>query len=284
MILITGVSGTVGRETSRCLPAGTAVRLLARDPSRIGAVPPGAEVVTADYADGPALLAVLRGVRAAFLVTTRVDGVDDERFLQAAAAAGVRHVVKLSAAAVEDPEAVDAITTWQRRSEEALRRSGLGWTFLRPRAFMSNTLSWASSIRSKGVVRMLDGDARNAVVDPRDIAAVAAKTLTEDGHIGRTYTLTGPKAVSPREQTEVLSAQLDSRLRFEELTAEQAFTAFCRRFPEAVAKALLESSARGRAGAKTRATDTIERLVGRPAAGYPELAADRLEAFSASAP
>jgi uncharacterized protein YbjT (DUF2867 family) len=120
-----------------------------------------------------------------------VDGGDDERFV-AARSAGIRHVVKLSAAMVEDPGADDAITRWQRSCEEVLRGSGLRWTFLRPRSFMSNTLSWAASVRAQRVVRALYATSRNACVDPRDVAEVASPALTGDGHEDRSHVLTGP--------------------------------------------------------------------------------------------
>lgn len=280
MILLTGVTGTIGREVLRVLPAGMPVRLLIRDRARLGAPPPGAEVAVADYADGPALLGALRGVRTAFLVTTRIDGADDEAFLRAAREADVRRVVKLSAAAVEDRGATDAITAWQRRSEEALRRSGLAWTFLRPRAFMSNSLTWAASIRAEGLVRALAGDAANAVVDPRDVAAVAATVLLEDGHAAGTHVLTGPEAVTAREQTGVLAALLGRPLDFRELTPDEAAAGLRRRYPEPVVQALLQSAERQRAGAKVRVTDTVERLTGRPASDYAAWAREHRQAFA----
>ncbi|MFY1675559.1 NAD(P)H-binding protein [Streptomyces sp. WMMC905] len=281
MILVTGPTGTVGREVVRRLPAHVPVRIMARDPARVTGAGEAAQTVVAQYGDPRSLERALSGVLTAFLVTSRVAGDDDARFVRAARAAGVRRVVKLSAVAVTDAGADDLITRWQRANEELLQNSGIGWTFLRPRAFMSNTLSWAGTIRSEGVVRALHGTSVNACVDPRDIAEVAARVLTEDGHEGRAYTLTGPAPVSAVEQTHQLGRLLGTPLRFEELSRHEAHAALAARYPAPVVEALLESAERGRAGAKAGVEHTMRELTGRSARSFDDWAADHLAAFAA---
>ncbi|MFJ2885527.1 NAD(P)H-binding protein [Streptomyces sp. NPDC087305] len=284
MVLVTGATGTVGGEVVRALPArlpaGLGVRIMARDPARAAAMFPGVEAVAGDYTDPPSLASALRGVRTAFLVTARVEGDDDAVFVSAARAAGVRRVVKLSAAAVLDPGADDLITRRQRAGEEVLRGCGLEWTLLRPRAFMSNSLSWAASVRRERTVRALYGSAPNACVDPRDIAEVAARALTEEGHAGHAYTLTGPQALTAVQQTRALSRLLDIPLRFEELTLSQARTALAARFPPPLVEALLASAERQRAGAKAHVDDTVHTLTGHPARTFHDWARDHIEAFT----
>ncbi|MFF4934215.1 SDR family oxidoreductase [Streptomyces griseofuscus] len=284
MILVTGATGTVGREVVRRLPAGLRVRVMARDPARVAGAARTAETVAGDYRRPHALARALAGVRTAFLVTTDFTGDDDARFVHAARSAGVRRVVKLSAAAVLDPEADDLITRWQRASEELLRDSGMEWTLLRPRSFMSNTLSWAASIRSERVVRALYGTSVNACVDPRDLAEVAVRVLTEDGHAGKAYTLTGPRAISAGEQTDQLGRLLGVPLRLEELSPEQARAGLGARYPAPVAEALLRSAERQRAGAKAQVTDTVGEVTGRPAGAFRAWAKDHVQAFGPSAP
>ncbi|MFD8123767.1 NAD(P)H-binding protein [Streptomyces albidoflavus] len=283
MILVTGATGTVGREVVRLLCAGgggpAGVRVMARGPVAGG--PRGVETVTADYRDPASLAPALAGVRTAFLVTTEVGGDDDAVFLRAARAAGVRRVVKLSAAAVLDGGADDAITRWQRGTEELLRGSGLEWTLLRPRSFMSNTLAWAASVRSEGVVRALYGSSANACVDPRDVAEAAVLALADDRHAGRAYTLTGPAALTAAEQTEQLGRLLGVPLRLEELTREQARAAWGRRRPGPVVEALLRSAERQRAGAKSGVEETVGLLTGRPAGSFETWARDHRAAFAA---
>lgn len=278
MILVTGATGTIGREVVRRIPADLAVRIMARDPGRVTGAGTAVEIVHGDFSDPGSLAGVLRGVRTVFLVTNP-GGADDAGFIRAARSAGVRHVVKLSAAAVADSRAEDLITRWQRRNEELLRGSGMEWTLLRPRAFMSNALSWAGSIRSDDVVRALHGTSSNACVDPRDVAEVAVRALTEDGHAGRAHTLTGPEAVSAVEQTAQLAELLRRPLRFEELSPERARAALGARYPADIVEALLESAERGREGAKAAVDGTVTALLGRPAGTFRGWAADHLGAF-----
>ncbi|MDT0612750.1 NAD(P)H-binding protein [Streptomyces lancefieldiae] len=279
MILVTGATGTVGREVVRRLPADAEVRVLTRDPARVTGAD-HATVLRGDYGDPSSLDAALRGVRSAFLVTTRVAGDQDARFLRAARAAGVEHVVKLSAAGVEDPAADDLIARWQRENEELLFASGLAWTLLRPRSFMSNTLSWAPAVRTEDVVRDLYGESPNACIDPGDIAEVAVRALTGPGHAGRAYTLTGPEAVTAVERTAQLAHLLGRPLRFEELGPERARSRWSERYPPAVVEALLRSARRQREGAKAQVTQTFAGLVGRPPRTFREWAADHLDSFS----
>ncbi|WP_330455305.1 MULTISPECIES: SDR family oxidoreductase [unclassified Streptomyces] len=280
MILVTGATGTIGREVLRRLPAGRAVRIMARNPGRVARATQGAEIVHGDFTDSASLTDALHNVHTAFLVTNP-DGNDDARFLDPARAAGVRHIVKLSAAAVTDPRADDLITRHQRHNEELLRASGMDWTLLRPRAFMSNTLSWARSIRADGVVRALYGTSANACVDPRDVAEAAVRALTGTAgeHAGRAYTLTGPQALSAAQQTAELADLLGQELRFEELSPQQARTALGARYPADIADALLESAGRQHGGSKAVVDPTLPGLLGRPARTFRGWANDHLDAF-----
>lgn len=280
MILVTGATGTVGREVLRRLPPGPAVRVMARNPDRVEGAPATAETVPGDYDDPQSLGRALSGVHTVLLVTNRVAGDQDARFLEAARTTGVQHVVKLSAAAVADPLADDLITQWQRGNEDLLRASGMGWTLLRPRSFMSNTLSWSVSVRAEQVVRSLYGSSANSCVDPRDIADVAVRVLTGPGHHhGRAYTLTGPQAVSAAQQTAQLGELLGRPLRFEELEPERARALWSERHPAPVVEALLSSALRQRDGAKAGVEGTVAELTGRPARSFRDWAATRLSAF-----
>jgi uncharacterized protein YbjT (DUF2867 family) len=282
VILLTGATGTVGGLTARRLPAAERVRLLTRDPRRAaGPTGPHTEVVGGDFEDPDSLRRALTGVRSALLVTVDpLTHTHDVNFLTAARAAGVRHVVKVTTLSVTEPDATDLITEWQRENERLLRASGLAWTLLRPRTFMSNTLSWARSVREEGVVRAPHGDTETAVVDPRDIADVAVRALTDiEGHAGRAYALTGPEAVSPGRQAEILAGLLHRRLVFEELPEDQVLRGLLGRYPAPVARALVESAARGRDRTKAQADPTVAALLGRPARSYRDWAGDHLSAF-----
>ncbi|MFE0675438.1 NAD(P)H-binding protein [Streptomyces sp. NPDC058867] len=282
MILVTGATGTVGGTVAERLRGRVPLRLLTRGPDRAGHLAgPQVDVRAGDFDDPASLRPALAGVTVALLVTADpLTHAHDERFLAAAREAGVRHVVKLSALAVTDPDATDLITRWQRGTERLLRESGLAWTLLRPRAFMTNTLGWAISVRAEGVVRAACGDAVNATVDPRDIAEVAALVLLDpEAHAGRAYPLTGPEAVSAVEQTEILAGLLQRPVAFAELTEAEARRRLLVRYPAPIAEALAESAARGRAGAKAQVDPTLAELLGRPAGSYRQWATDHLAAF-----
>ncbi|MER5888911.1 NAD(P)H-binding protein [Streptomyces sp. NPDC001941] len=278
MILVTGATGTVGREVARQLAADHAVRLMSRAPHRPAVPGPRVEAVVADFADPGSLRAALRGVRAAFLVTSHPAAPHDERFLEAAVAEGVGHVVKLSAAVVDD-DTDDLLTVRQRAMEEAVRGCGAAWTLLRPRAFMSNTLSWAEDIGRDGTVGALHGTAPNAPVDPRDVARVAVRALTEPGHAGRTYTLAGPEALSAREQARVLAEVLGRPLRFREWTADEARERLALRYPPPVVEALLRRAALGTVGGKALRGDPLAPLTGRAPGTYRGWANDHAHRF-----
>jgi len=282
MILLTGATGTVGGLTARLLRGTEPVRLLTRDPRRAaGLAGPHTEVVGGHFEDPAGLRRALAGVRSALLVTVDpLTHAHDENFLTAARAAGVRHVVKVTTLSVAEPEATDLVTEWHRENERLLRASGLTWTLLRPRAFMSNTLGWARSIQEDGVVRAPHGDTAIAAIDPRDIAEVAVRALTDVAeHAGRAHALTGPEAVSPVRQTEILSELLRRSLAFVELTEDQVMRGLLRRYPEPVARALVESATRGRAGTKGQVEPTVADLLGRPARSYRDWAAEHLSTF-----
>lgn len=283
MILITGATGTVGGATARLLAAaGRPVRLYVRNPASVTVAGTNVEVRVGDLADRDRLAEALVGVRAVLAVTTDpVAPAHDANLVAAAVAAEVRHVVKLSALAVTEPDADDLITRWQRDNEARLLASGLDWTLLRPRGFMSNTLAWAAGIRSVGVVRAPFGTARHAIVDPRDVAEVAAEALTDpEAHRGRAHALTGPRALSVVEQVAELSSVLDREIRFEEITVEQARQRLLQRYPEPVADALAASTRRGAADGKAAVEPVIVDLLGRPARDFRRWAADHRDGYT----
>ncbi|WP_427154158.1 NAD(P)H-binding protein [Streptomyces sp. TRM70308] len=279
-IVVTGATGAVGRHVARLLAPVARTRLVVRDPARAADLRLPGEVAVADYRDAPALERAMAGADAVFVVTADpMRPADDENILAAARSAGARHAVRLSWLAVADPGADDLIARWNRNGERLLHASGLSWTVLRMRTPMSNALSWAPSVRAEGVVRALGGTARTACVDPRDVAAVAVRALTEPGHAGRTYALTGPEPLSARDQTRVLSRVLNRPLRFEELTAEQALRRWRARLPEPVAQALLEAARRRGAGEAAAVAHTVAEVTGEPATPFETWAKEHAEHF-----
>ncbi|MEU6352634.1 NAD(P)H-binding protein [Streptomyces sp. NPDC047072] len=282
MILVTGATGTIGSDVVRQLAArGEKVRALTQDPAR-ASFPAGVEAVRGDFLDEPSVTAALDGVTAAFIVGVfgPEDGGRDVRLVRLAEEAGVRRIVKLSAIGTGDP-AFGVFGTWHLPGEEALRATGVRWTVLRPTSFASNTLSWAPAVRAGEAVANMTGDGRQGVVDPRDVSAVAVAALTDDRHAGRTYTLTGPSALSVPDQVAVLEEVLGRPVGVTESTPEETRERLVAAGMGAEAlEPVLHSIEFARRDGNALVTADVAEALGRGARSYREWAEDHREAFA----
>lgn len=276
MILVIGATGNVGRHVlSRLRATGAGdVRALVRP----GAAPPDGVGVATGRLDEPAELgAALAGVETVFLVWPFLTTEGAPVVLEAIGR-HARRLVYLSSIGVGGPEErADPIFTLHAGMERLVREYGLPHTVLRSDTIASNTLAWAEQIRSTGIVRG-PLTAATAVVDPRDIAAVAARVLTDDAHVGATYRLTGPEVISRPEQVRAIGAAIGQELRFEEVPVRDARAQMLTdgRLP-ALVDALL-SAAENRS-ASTLVTSEVEDLTGKPSRSFPQWAHDHREAF-----
>ncbi|MEV6113046.1 NAD(P)H-binding protein [Streptomyces sp. NPDC052109] len=283
MILVTGATGTTGSEVVRQLTArGEKVRALTRDPRR-ARITPRVETVRGDYADPDSLEAAMTGVTAAYLVGPPGPGADHDRALVAAArAAGVGRLVKLSAIGVDDA-ATGPSGRWHAEGERAVRESGAQWTLLRPSSFASNALAWAEAVRRGEPVPNMTGDGPSGVIDPRDIAEVAVRALLDTAHAGRTYTLTGPEAISVPDQTAVLSAVLGRPLTVRTLSPDETrdFLRTAWGFDETRAQDVLTGLTYVRDGHNATVTADVPEVLGRAARSFLEWAEDNKSHFGA---
>ncbi|MEV5872971.1 NAD(P)H-binding protein [Streptomyces sp. NPDC052101] len=284
MILVTGATGTTGSEVVRQLTArGEKVRALTRDPEK-ARTPSGVETVRGDYADPDSLAAAMAGVTGAYLVCPPGPGAAHDAALVAAArAAGVRRLVKLSAIGTDDP-ATGPSGTWHGEGERAVRESGAQWTVLRPSSFASNTLTWAEAVHRGEPVPNMTADGASGVIDPRDIAEVAVRALLADGHAGRTYTLTGPAAISVPDQVAVLAEVLGRPVTARNLTPDETreFLRTAWGFDETRAEGVLTGLAYVRDGRNATVTKDVPDVLGRPARSFREWAQDNERLFRAS--
>lgn len=280
-ILVTGARGNVARAlVGQLLDAGQDVRAAGRDPGR-ARLPDGVEVVAADLARPESWDAALNGVTKVFLYagTAGLGG-----FLSRAG--GLVQVVLLSAAGA-DPASDDAITRAHGEAEQAVRDSGIPWTFLRPGGFAANRLLWTEPIRTAGVVRDPFPGSHSALIHEADIAAVAACALTASGHLGAEYPLTGPESLTVRRQAELIGLAIGRPVRVEVQDLDdyrrELTTAFEARGLGAVGSAdVVEARIRRLAALVDRpqpTTETVRTVTGRPARGFPEWAADHAAAF-----
>ncbi|MEU6645714.1 NAD(P)H-binding protein [Saccharomonospora sp. NPDC046836] len=210
-VLVTGATGTVGRPlVNQLASAGVSVRALTRNPVK-ASLPDGVEVVGGDLTDLSSLRGALDGVDAVHLIT--FDGEAGEVLPTG------REIVELCVHAGVTRASV--LAGWDRSAlEDALDSSTLSWTRIAPKEFMANALEWAPLVREEGIVRTM-ASWPSAVVHEADIAAVAAVALTQDGHGGRTYLLTGPEALTAAQRTKLIGEAIGRHVEFVELTEEQ---------------------------------------------------------------
>lgn len=222
MIVLTGATGTVGSALSEQLAkSGTKFRVIARNPDK-AQKQPNVEVVKATYDDKAALDAAFKGGSTAFLLTNSVpESVQwHKNMIDSARKNGVKHVVRLSVMGADKQSPVK-LATWHAECDEYLKGSGLQWTILQPTYFMQNFLGSAGTIKKDGAFYGAAKDGKIAAIDARDIAAVAAKTLTEQGHGGKTYQLTGQEPLSSAEFAERLGKRIGKQVKYVDLPPEQ---------------------------------------------------------------
>ena len=279
-ILVTGATGNVGRQVVAQLSAtGCQIRALSRNPQSAN-LPKDVEVARGDLAVPGTLDIALEGVDAVFLVWVLP--------LAAAAttlqriASHAEHIVLLTSAHrtahpfFQQPNALRSV---HAGIEQLVETTGLQWTFLRPGAFAINCLNWwAPQIRDGDVVRWFHADAATAPIHERDIAAVAAHALCEEGHNGMEYVLTGPESLTQREQVHIIGDAIGRPLRFEEVSPESARRSILAMWPAPLADMLL--SAYGAAVDRPAfVTSTVADVTGTPARSFHDWAVEHAGEF-----
>lgn len=265
MILITGATGHVGRELVRILAArGEPARALVRSPGRAAGLPPGVEAAVGDLDDPASLVAAFQGADRLFLLVPGIAHQPAVNALEAASAAGVRHVVYLSSYAVA-ARPLPAMGRWHSEREELVRASGLVATFLRPCGFMTNTLDWLPTLRAGGYVLDPVGPGRAALIDPYDIAAVAVAALDDPGRVDHAPVLTGDQPLTVAEQAAVLAAATGIEIEVREVRTPEEAVRF--RYPDgappALAEALVEGLRLMRSDTAGLRTDSVREILGR---------------------
>lgn len=283
MIVVTGATGNVGRPLVQALAAAgqevTAVSRTASADSSPGTGP--VRHYRADLASPGSLRPALDGAAALFLHDTGAGAhlLDAQDIIDAAKAGGVERIVLLSSQGVTTRPRSPSHGGVGRSLEEAVQRSGADWTILRPGGFASNAYAWAESVRTRRTVAAPFGDVGLPVIDPADIAEVAATALHEDGHAGRAYELTGPALTTPRQRAQAIAEVLGEPIAFTEQSRDEARSLMRQFMPEAVVDTTLTILGRP-TPAEQRISPTTEQLLGRPARTFTEWVTRNIEAFT----
>lgn len=287
MIVLTGVTGTVGSRVAELLLArNEAVRLLChgdaqRAYSRFG---DQVEVVVADFDDPESIVAAFAGAHRIFQLTPGFPTPDvqlarESTLITSAVKAGVERVVKLSAASPDADSEISYVRV-HALAERRLADSGLAYTMLRPAGFMQNLIGWART----GVIRTCAGDGLAAFVDARDIASVAVVALTEEGHEGKEYTLTGPTALSFDEMAAVLSTATGRDISHARVPRDTLIAGLREAgLPSWFAESLATQQTRYAAGMDSDVSHDITLVAGRPARSLDDFAREEFATAEATA-
>ncbi len=271
-LALTGVTGRLGgRVAARLAAAGAAPRLLVRDPARAPDLP-GCEVAVASYADAGATRRALAGVDTVLMVSAAesVDRVEQHRrFVDAAAGAGVRHLVYTSFVGA-GPDATFTLARDHGATEEHIRAAGMAWTFLRDSLYLDFLPLLAGP---DGVIRGPAGDGRVAAVAQDDIADVAVAVLGRpDDHAGRTYDLTGPESRTLDELAATLTRLTRRPVTYVPETVEEAYASRASAgAPDWQVTAWVSTYLAIAAGELAEVTDDVPRLAGHPARSLEDL-------------
>jgi uncharacterized protein YbjT (DUF2867 family) len=281
MIVVTGATGHVGTElVCQLLDRGENVRALVRSPSKATKLPTTTDVVVGDLEDLSSLLNACQGADRLFLLVPGIEHEIARTALLAARETGIKRIVYLSSYAVAIAP-LPSMGRWHHEREQLIRASGIAATFLRPVGFTTNTFDWMQTLHEFGYVLDPTGPGRAALIDPADIAAVATAALTEDGHAGKAYTLTGDEALTVAEQVAIISAVIGKEIAVRDVASPEEAVRF--RYPNGapppLAAALIEGLRSMRSDTTGLVTTTVHDLTGRPPRSFRQWCEANADAF-----
>ena len=285
MILVLGATGNTGGEVlARLVELGAPARALARSPEKAEVLAAtGVDVALGDMTDPVAMAAALQGVDRLFLLSPpHPEQLEMESAAIAAAEeADVSLIVKLSVLSAGPDSALELGRT-HGAIEDRLARSGIPNTVLRPGSFMQNFFSDAPTIQADDTFFAPAGDGATAMVDSRDIAAVAAAVLSERTHVGDVLAITGPEAVTYHEAADALSAATGRTIRYVDVPPEAAREGMLAAgYPDWLVEDLLIIYAMQRDGYLTEVTPTVKEVARVEPRTFAEFARDFAPVFSA---
>jgi uncharacterized protein YbjT (DUF2867 family) len=287
-ILVTGASGNIGSEiVNQLLGVAPAVSIKAAVHSRqnVKKVKDGdrVKVIPIDYNESDTLRQALKDVDKLFLLTPDVPNAAHlaSNAVTEAKKAGIRHIVKQSVMGA-DLEADVGTMRLHRQVEDIIEQSGIPFTFLRPNEFMQNFINFHSpSIKGNNAFYIPLEDAKVSLVDVRDIAAVAVKSLTdEDLHKNKTYLITGPEALSYHQVAEILSNRIGRKINYVNISDEEARAAMKEiGMSDCLINTVSELSDYFRKGKASEISSAVEEVTGNKPISFSQFANDYVDAF-----
>src|SRR6266568_4339456 len=283
-ILVTGATGTVGRDVAKLLSKkGAAVRAGVRDQAKARQrFDDDIALATFDFEDDSSFAGALDGVAKVFLLPPLLPNQVQltSTFVDAAKRTGVRRIAKLSAIG-GDGEIQFTVGKWHAANEQHIRESGLAFTFLRPNSFMQNFITYFPP--RNGAIYLPWGNGTASFVDTRNIASVAAEVLTRDGHEEKIYTLTGPAAPGIADVARILSEAVGREFKYVDVPEGAARDGMLQAgVPEWQVEGIMELHAINKQNRWSAITSDIEKVTGSPPTDFAQFARDYAEKFRAS--
>jgi uncharacterized protein YbjT (DUF2867 family) len=281
MILVTGATGTVGMLLLKRLSArGEKVRAFVRNPKHKASFP-GVQFVSGDFRDPATFLNALEGVDRLFLLIPSSAEVENQQkaFVDAAKQRKIRHIVNLSQLGANEHSS-GRFQRYHGAVENYIRQSGIAFTFFRPNLFMQALLNFRSTISAQGALYAPAGAGRVSLVDVRDVAAVAERTLVELGHERKVYTITGPQALTHAEIAAQLSEALGKPVHYVDIPPGR-MREVMRGFgmPPWQADGIVEDYQQYRNGEAAEVTPTVKQVTGKEPHTLAEFARDYTQDF-----
>src|SRR6059058_6300436 len=283
-VLVTGATGTIGRDVAKRLcEKGVSVRAAVRDQAK-ARKQFGSNIALApfDFENEKTFAGALEGAEEVFLLPPLLPNQLEVMnvFVDAVKRAGVRHIVKLSAIGVDD-ETQPTPIKWHGANEQHIRQSGLVFTFLRPNSFMQNFFTYFPP--RNGVIYLPWGNGTASFVDTRDIASVAGKVLTSDGHEGKVYTLTGPATLGIAEVARILSEMTGREFKYVDVPEAAARDGMLQAgVPPWQVDLVMELHAVNKQNRWNAVTSDIEKVTGTPPTDFAQFARDHADKFRTS--
>lgn len=283
-ILVLGATGNVGSQVVKQLAdAGANVRAAVRSLSKAEALKGDGVSLTEFDTDKPETVeAAFQGVDKVFLLTPLVPNMValSANLVEAAKKAGVKHIVKSSGMGAEVEPGI-TLTRWHRQTEKAIEASGIAFTFVRPNGFMQNYANFSGkTIKTQDAFYLPVGDGKVSYIDARDIASVAVVALTQDGHEGKAYEITGPEAISNEEIAEIISQVVGRKINYVDVPEDAARQEMKQSgMPEVLVEATMELYGIYKAGYASEVTPIVEQVTGNKPITFEQFANDSAEAF-----
>lgn len=280
-VLVTGATGNTGSLlVPKLLKSDVEVSVFVRDEAKAAPLKElGAKVVAGDLDKPETIRAAVNGIDKIYLLTWNGESQlqQAENFLNEISRSGNPHIIRHSMWGPENSR----IIKQGYKIEEMIKSSGMPWTILKPTFYMQNTMMAAQTIASDGVIYWDMKDGRLGMIDVRDIADAAFGAITQSGHEGKSYILTGPKPVSFHDVAHIFSRVLDKEVKYITVPGEASFQAMVGMgIPEWIAKGYQELSEGFSDNFANSTTNNVEVLTGHKPRSFEQFAADFAQVFT----